>query len=149
MGFTKEMNTAMQAVIDNNMIPYFKKGDYSSGITYGVRGVIEKFTGVVSRESRAAGVKLWALYFFNFWGILLSILVVVCLAAGVSIIHSRKNGWGWALLAVAGAILKWILNWSNIKKILGWALLAGEVTALSAFVLTLFGWDTYIPVGLV
>lgn len=109
-GYEIDMNAAMQQVIDQKMIPYFKNEDYSGGIVSGARGVIEKITGKVSLGSRLAEITTWISARLNFWTGLLGVALIVCLVAGVSCMRSGKTGWGWAFFAGVGAILLAILK---------------------------------------
>jgi uncharacterized protein len=50
-GYGTKYDSAMQQVIDEHMIPYFKTGDYQTGIIEGSRNAIEQATGEPSGSS--------------------------------------------------------------------------------------------------
>lgn len=97
-GYGTQYNAAMKDVIDNKMIPYFKTGDYSRGIYEGSCAVIEKVTKKVS----------W--FEFYKWHIVIGIIILICLAAGISCMRSGKKGWGWAFFAFAGMLLLFLIK---------------------------------------
>jgi uncharacterized membrane protein YgcG len=97
-GYGRVYDSAMQQVIDENMLPYFKSGDYSRGIFEGARGVIERVTQKVS----------W--FSFYKWHILIGALVLVCIFAGFSCMRAGKNGWGWAFFAAAGVLIFFLFS---------------------------------------
>ena len=92
-GWPSQYDSAMKTVIDTQMIPYFKSGDYSRGIYEGCRGVVEKLTKKLS-------------WFDAYkWHLALGALILLLVLAGFSCMKSGKTGWGWALFAAAGAVL--------------------------------------------
>jgi uncharacterized protein len=97
-GYGRIYDPVMKQVIDENMLPYFKDGDYSRGIFEGSRAVIDKITKKVS----------W--YSFYKWHILAVILIVLCIFAGFSCIRSGKSGWGWAFFATAGVLIFFLIS---------------------------------------
>jgi uncharacterized membrane protein YgcG len=109
-GFDRQMNAAMQQVVDQYMVPNFKNGDYSRGIADGARAVVGKLTGKVSPGLWISGIILWATSNLDFWTVLLGVVALACFFAGISCMHSGKTGWGWAFFAVSGTILLGILK---------------------------------------
>ena len=97
-GYAHRYDKEIQSIVDDTMIPRFKQDDYSGGIYDGVHAVIDTVTRQVS----------WFSYYK--WDILVSVLIVVCIFAGISCMKSGKNGWGWALFALAGALLLFLLR---------------------------------------
>lgn len=97
-GFGQRYNAAMKQVIDTKMVPYFKTGNYSRGIFEGARGVVEAVTVKVS----------WFDYYK--WHLLITLLVVACIAWGISLIRSGRTGWGWVLIAAAGALIVFLIS---------------------------------------
>ncbi|MDR1850203.1 MAG: TPM domain-containing protein [Zoogloeaceae bacterium] len=97
-GYAHRYDAEMQSIVDSTMIPRFKQDDYSGGIYDGVHAVIDTVTRQVS----------WFSYYK--WHILVSVLIVVCIFAGISCMKSGKKGWGWAFFALAGALLLFLLK---------------------------------------
>lgn len=89
----------MQNVINNDMLPYFRNGEYSRGIYEGTRGVVEKVTRKVP----------W--YDFYKFHILLAVLGIAFGAIGFSLVRSGKRGWGWFFLTVVGFAFLFLLKW--------------------------------------
>jgi len=77
-----------QRIIDNEILPSFKKGDYAAGITKGTLAIIKDF----------AGLRIGFPWTMIGCGMAALVLVPVC----VSLFLSGKRGWGWV---VAGAII--------------------------------------------
>ncbi len=97
-GYGKLYDPAMKQVIDENMLPYFKDGDYSRGIFEGSRAVIGKVTEKVSWLS------------FYKWHILIGGLIIVCIFAGISCMRAGKTGWGWAFFAAVGVLFFFLFS---------------------------------------
>jgi uncharacterized protein len=53
-GYESQYNDEMQQVINEQMLPAFKQGDYSRGLYQGTRGVIATLTGVWPPDERPA-----------------------------------------------------------------------------------------------
>ena len=73
----------MQSVI----VPQFKQGDYSSGITGGTEALIEEF----------AGMRVT----FPWYIVWVALAGFTCLFIGVSCIRSGKRGWGYVFIGIA------------------------------------------------
>lgn len=97
-GYGRKYDSAMKQIIDNKMIPYFKTNDYSRGIYEGARAIPEAVTQEVS----------WFSYYK--WHLLIGILILACIAAGISCMRSGKKGWGWAFFIAAGALLLFLIK---------------------------------------
>jgi uncharacterized protein len=97
-GYSHRLDSRIQEIIDVNMVPQFKAGNYSQGLYDGTYAVINTVTKKVS----------WLEY--NKWNIVLAVLFVVCVLAGISCMKSGKKGWGYAFFAVAGMILLFLLK---------------------------------------
>jgi uncharacterized protein len=96
--YGRRYDSDMKEVIEMNMVPYFKTGAYSRGISVGSRSVIAKVTREVSWLS------------FHKWHIIIGILIAVCVFAGISCMRSGKKGWGWAFFVAAGMLLLFLLK---------------------------------------
>lgn len=93
-------NLKAQEVMDKLIIPQFKQGNYSEGILAGVRGM----------DAMARGLELpkpkppW-------WVLPLALgLLGLVIAVIVSLFKQGKKGWGWALIALLGAVLFFLLR---------------------------------------
>lgn len=93
---TKDETARM--IMDDIIIPNFKKGDYSAGILQGVQALETLARGQVVRKPVP-------------WPQLLLVLALVALTVGVAIsmIRSGHQGWGWALLALLFALIVGLL----------------------------------------
>ncbi|MDD9817493.1 MAG: TPM domain-containing protein [Gammaproteobacteria bacterium] len=106
-GYGRAYDSAMKRVIDDIMVPRFKKGDYGRGILEGGRGVIDgtsrSVAGAVQEDlaRKQRQNTMWLL------GILA--VLVACFFAGISCMRSGKKGWGYAFFAAAGALLLFLL----------------------------------------
>jgi len=97
-GYGPVYDTVMKKVTENNIIPYFKEGNYSKGIYEGVRGVIENITKEVS-------------WFSVYWPhILIGVLIIVCVFAGINFMKQGKKGWGFVFFAIAGILIVILLK---------------------------------------
>ncbi|HDQ25787.1 MAG TPA: TPM domain-containing protein [bacterium] len=97
-GYDDVYNAVMAKVIERDIIPHFKRGDMSRGVYEGTRGVISSITREVS--------------FFEFYWlhIIVSVLIVVCVLAGLNMIKNGKKGWGFVFFAAAGLLLIFLLK---------------------------------------
>ena len=85
-------------VMNDIMVPNFKKGEYSAGILAGVTALDTMARGQTVRRPIA-------------WGPLLLVLGVILagVVVGISLIRSGKQGWGWAVLAAVFAFIAGLL----------------------------------------
>jgi len=97
-GYGNKYDNEIQNVIDANMIPLFKSGEYSRGLYEGAYAVISVVTKKVS----------WLK--INIQYIVLAVLFIVCIFAGISYMRSGNKGWGYAFFIAAGMILFFFLN---------------------------------------
>ncbi len=88
----------MQEIMNHVMIPNFKQGDYGRGLYEGSQEIIDRFTKEVS----------W-LEFYG-WHLAAFAGVLALVGIGISLIKSGRKGWGWAVLALAFAILIGIIK---------------------------------------
>lgn len=103
-GYGRRYDAVMKQVIDGQMIPYFKTGDYNRGIYEGARGVIENTTKKVSWLS------------FHKWHIVIGVLIVVCVFAGISCVRTGNTGWGWAFFAAAAMLFLLLIKLLSLGK---------------------------------
>jgi uncharacterized protein len=93
-------DAAAYDVMDDLIIPAFKKGRFSQGILDGVRGL-----DAMARDLQLPKPKrAW-------WQPLIFIgLFALGVGVAISLIKSGRKGWGWALLAALGVILFFVLR---------------------------------------
>jgi uncharacterized protein len=81
-------------IMDDILIPNFKKSNYSAGILQAVQALETMARGQTVHKPVA-----W-------WPLLLTLaLIAVGVGVGISLIRSGHQGWGWALLALIGALI--------------------------------------------
>lgn len=91
----------MQRIIDHDMIPFFKNGDYEGGIQSGTIATIEALSmdaPIISRTWFEA--HKGAIFTIGFFG-----SIIGCIAIGINLIRHGKTGWGYLCLAFAGVVL--------------------------------------------
>ena len=85
-GYSTDQDNAMQAIIDDIFVPYFKKGNYSTGIKFGTIETIRKITGKYPKEFEGnlfAKTKFRTLVWLNRFGTQLGVWVMVMIAPAV------------------------------------------------------------------
>ncbi len=90
-------------IMDNLIIPAFKKDEYSSGIASGVKGLDAMARGLSLPKPEAP------------WWFLPAIIVsiIVFIALIINLFKTGRSGWAWALIALLGLIIFAILRSSN------------------------------------
>lgn len=96
----------MQEVI----IPEFKRDDYAAGITNGTKAIIEEFAGIHVT--------------FPWYIVWVGLAALACLLIGVSCIRSGKRGWGYVFIGLA--IILFLLALYLLKEILKHSQTAGN-----------------------
>lgn len=87
-------------IMNELIVPAFKRGDYATGITDGVRGLDAMARGLaLPRPS----TPWW------FWPVAIGVLVLIVLII-VNLFRSGRSGWAWALLAALGLALFFMLR---------------------------------------
>ena len=97
-GYQHQYNSTLQNIVDNDMLPYFRQGEYSRGIYEGVSKTIDVVTVRVS----------WFQYYK--WHLLLGGLCILSTAAGISCMRAGRKGWGWAFFTLAFVLLLFLLR---------------------------------------
>jgi uncharacterized protein len=93
-------NVAAYEVMDRLIIPSFKRGDFSTGILDGVRGLDAMARDLALPRPKTAW---WQpVLFFG--------LIALGIGVAISLIKSGRRGWGWALLAALGVVLFFALR---------------------------------------
>jgi uncharacterized protein len=97
-GWADTKDDTARMVMDDIIVPNFKKGSFSEGILQGVRALDTMARGQTVQKPVA-------------WGPLLVVvgLVLLGVGAGISLIRSGHQGWGWALLAAIFALIVGLL----------------------------------------
>ena len=87
-------------VMDSLIIPAFKRGDFSAGISEGVNALDKMARGLALPKPKAP----WWILPAMILGALLVIVVIV------SLFKSGRSGWGWALIVGIGVVIFFILR---------------------------------------
>lgn len=90
-GYRQE--AALQRVVDGRMLPHFRKGEYSRGLTEGARGIFTVVTGRFSWLTLDTRLIVQALF------------GAACVCAGVSCLRAGRNGWGFVFFQALGTLL--------------------------------------------
>ena len=96
----RELDYQAQQVMDELIVPAFKRGDFSGGIADGVRGLDAMARGL---ELPKAKSPWW------FWPALIGGLILVVVLI-INLFKTGRTGWAWALLAALGVILFFIIR---------------------------------------
>jgi len=87
-----------EMIMNDIMVPHFKKGAYSAGIVQGVQAL-----DTMARGKTVSKPVVWWKPVLLVGGIILGILVAI------NLIRTGRQGWGWALLAAIFALVVFIL----------------------------------------
>lgn len=99
-GWGHSYNLQAQEVMNTLIIPGFKRGSYSEGILAGVRGMDALARGLALPKAKQP----W-------WMIPLMLVALgLIIAVIVSLFKNGQKGWGWALIALLGVILFFMLR---------------------------------------
>jgi uncharacterized protein len=96
----REFDYQAQQVMDELIVPAFKRGDFSGGIADGVRGLNAMARGLELPKPKSPW---W------FWPALIGGLILVVVMI-VNLFKSGRTGWAWALIAALGVILFFIIR---------------------------------------
>ena len=96
-------------IMQDVIIPQFKRGDYPAGITAGTEAIIEEFAGMrITFPWRIVGIAVAGLF---------------CLIIGISCLKNGKRGWGYVLIGIA--IILFLLALYLVREILRHSKTAG------------------------
>jgi len=104
-GFGHSKDATCDRIMQSNIIPYFKQGDFPGGILAGIKALEQMARGEIIRApprpvSHTIAIVLFALLVIaSFW----------------SMVQRGASGWGWALWALVFSILGWFL-WSILTS---------------------------------
>jgi len=99
-GFAHKYDPQSEDIMQSLIIPAFKRGDYSTGIADGVRGLDAMARGL---QLPTPTVPAWM------WIVLIGGAVLFA-AMIISLFKSGKSGWAWALLAGLGVMLFFLMR---------------------------------------
>lgn len=85
-----------EKIIQQDIIPQFKTGHYSQGITNGVKAIMSEFTGT-------RPITLWD---YLIWGS--AVIGLVLLAA--NLFKNGKTGWAWFVVGMTVMLIIWIIK---------------------------------------
>lgn len=97
-GYPDHYDEIMQTIIDKQMLPYFKMGNYSLAVNQGVNSIIEAVTEPVS-----------FLEWYK-WYILAGIGAVISLIVALKIDREENPGFFLLLIGLAGLLILWIFR---------------------------------------
>ncbi|VVS95626.1 TPM domain-containing protein [Desulfoluna spongiiphila] len=87
-------------VMNELIIPAFKRGDYATGIADGVRGLDAMARGLALPKPKSP----WWVFPAVAGGLVLVVIMII------NLFRSGRKGWAWALLGVLGVILFFIIR---------------------------------------
>jgi len=88
-GHTRDMDALK--IMDNKIIPYFKKDAYAKGIMNGVKAIVYEFSGC------RIGIP---------WNLIIMLLAIpVCILIAYSLFKNGKRGWGWVVIGMIFIII--------------------------------------------
>jgi uncharacterized protein len=90
------MDSTAMSIVQNDILPSFKKQDYASGITEGTKSMMLEFAGIRIGTN-------WLL-------ISLIIAVPLLILIIVSLFRNGKKGWGWVLIGVLFMVILAIIK---------------------------------------
>ena len=102
LGAGWERNYDYQAtqVMNDLIVPAFKRGDFQTGISDGVRGMDAMARGLDLPSPKSP----WWLWPALIGGLILVIAVII------NLFRTGRSGWGWALLAALGVVLFFVIR---------------------------------------
>jgi uncharacterized protein len=99
-GFARNYDTQSADIMQNLIVPSFKRGDFSTGITDGVRGLDAMARGLQLPRPTAP----WWFLPAMIGGVIFLGFVIY------NLFKSGRSGWAWALIAFIGVMLFFILR---------------------------------------
>jgi len=89
-----------QQIMDELIVPAFKRGDYAKGIAEGVRGLNAMARGLALPKPELP----WWLWPALIGGLVLAVVMII------NLFKSGRTGWAWALIAALGVLLFFIIR---------------------------------------
>jgi uncharacterized protein len=98
-GYGRRRDSDASRIMNNKIVPYFRKGQYAKGIIEGTEGLIKEFGNV---------------FIIPFWiiAVAASVFVFVMVLVVISLFMSGKRGWGWIMtgLLILGLLgILWLI----------------------------------------
>lgn len=103
--FDHRYDNEAKKIMDDKIIPNFKKGEFSKGILFGVQNLDALVRGLELPKEK---IPTWQIIAF-----IVGILFII--AAIVSLFRSGRSGWAWALIIALGIILSALFWLSRIS----------------------------------
>lgn len=95
-GYPASRNADANRIMQNTIVPEFRKGEYAAGIEKGVKAIVVEFTGY------RIGVN---------WPLIASpILILIGVVVAISLFRSGRNGWGWVVIGLILVLLLVLLR---------------------------------------
>lgn len=103
LDYNHRYDSEAQNIMQNYLVPEFRKGEYSSGLVIGV----QVLNNLVRDLPLPKIEQPW-------WVVPLMIVVgILVISIAVSLFKSGRSGWGWAFIIFLGASLWWALKESS------------------------------------
>ena len=99
-GWAHEKDAEAQRIMNDRIVPAFKRGDYSQGTVAGVYALEAMARSKPLPPKIVDTLQLWLIY---------ALLILLGLAILRSLITSGRDGWGWKLIVLVFTILGGIL----------------------------------------
>lgn len=99
-GWEHKFDYQAQQVMNELIVPAFKREDFSGGIADGVRGLDAMARGLELPKAKSP----WWFWPALIGGIILAVAIII------NLFKSGRTGWAWALLAALGVILFFIIR---------------------------------------
>lgn len=99
-GWGREHDYEAEQVMDELIVPAFKRGDFGVGIADGARGLDAMARGLALPKAEAPW---WVLPVF-IGGLILVVVLII------NLFKTGRKGWAWALLAALGVLLFFIVK---------------------------------------
>jgi uncharacterized protein len=99
-GWGREFDYQAQQVMDQLIVPAFKRGDFSNGIADGVRGLDAMARGLELPEAKAP------------WWVLPAIIIclILTIAMIINLFKTGRKGWAWVLIAGLGVFVFFVIR---------------------------------------
>lgn len=95
-GFPRSRNTDANRIMQNTLVPEFRKSNYAAGIEKSVKAIIVEFTDY------RVGVN-WQL-------IVILGLILIAVIVAISLFRSGRTGWGWVVVGLILLLLLLLLR---------------------------------------
>ena len=90
-GYGRRMDREARKIMNNKIVPQFRKGNYTKGITNGVKGILNDFAGM---RIIPGWIKL-----------VIIAIIIALIPISISLFRNGKRGWGWVCLGLIIVLL--------------------------------------------